>query len=141
MDSIPDGASILIVDILHFKERVNDPHGNDLGDAVLRTLGDRLRTELAPRRVFRAGGDEFAVEVVEGLDSDTGLDLALQVAGIIRRPVNGLADPLEPRIGVSTLRVQDRAVFEVWISAEYAADLAALEDQLVRITDVRAGER
>lgn len=53
--------SVLFVDVDHFKP-INDRHGHDAGDAVLRHLARRLRavtreTDL----VFRWGGEEFLV--------------------------------------------------------------------------------
>jgi diguanylate cyclase (GGDEF)-like protein len=53
--------SVLFVDLDHFK-RVNDEHGHEAGDTVLRTIADVLRRNA--RRsdlVGRIGGEEFAV--------------------------------------------------------------------------------
>ena len=70
--------SLILCDIDFFK-RVNDQHGHARGDAVLRHVGEILRS-LAPdmAQVFRMGGEEFclllpschsasAVEIAEGL--------------------------------------------------------------------------
>jgi diguanylate cyclase len=54
-------AHLLMADIDHFK-RVNDTHGHDIGDEVLRIVGDILLAHV--RRdslVARVGGDEFAL--------------------------------------------------------------------------------
>ena len=56
-----DGShtSCVLVDCDDFK-RINDDLGHDIGDAVLREVARRLRTELRPSdRVARVGGDEF----------------------------------------------------------------------------------
>ena len=54
-------AQLVMADIDHFK-RVNDAHGHDIGDEVLRIVGEVLRANV--RRdslVARVGGDEFGL--------------------------------------------------------------------------------
>ena len=54
-------AHLVIADIDHFK-RVNDTHGHDIGDEVLRIVGEVLLANV--RRdslVARVGGDEFGL--------------------------------------------------------------------------------
>lgn len=54
-------VGLLIVDIDHFKS-VNDNHGHDIGDAVLRTVSQcLLDTTRGHDVVARMGGEEFAV--------------------------------------------------------------------------------
>ncbi|MFN4019956.1 MAG: diguanylate cyclase domain-containing protein [Erythrobacter sp.] len=54
-------VALLYCDCNGFK-RVNDTYGHEAGDAVLRSVADRLR-EVAgdPDAVFRLGGDEFTI--------------------------------------------------------------------------------
>ena len=49
-----------MVDIDHFK-RLNDRHGHDVGDQVLRMVGARLARVGGGGTAFRYGGEEFAV--------------------------------------------------------------------------------
>lgn len=59
--------ALLMVDIDHFK-RVNDTHGHQAGDHVLRTLGSWLRQVVRTEDVVaRYGGEEFAV-IARGID-------------------------------------------------------------------------
>ncbi len=70
-----DTVSVILYDVDHFK-RVNDDHGHDRGDAVLRDIAGILRIESrAFDLVYRLGGEEFAV-VLPGVDRDTALLVA-----------------------------------------------------------------
>ncbi|MDH3999375.1 MAG: GGDEF domain-containing protein [Desulfuromonadales bacterium] len=51
---------IAMVDIDHFK-KVNDTHGHDVGDQVLRMVATCLRRVSGGGRAYRYGGEEFAV--------------------------------------------------------------------------------
>jgi diguanylate cyclase len=63
------GQALLLIDIDHFKA-VNDTHGHDAGDAVLRGVADRMRATLRRRDVLaRIGGEEMAVHLL-GLTRD-----------------------------------------------------------------------
>jgi diguanylate cyclase (GGDEF)-like protein len=52
--------TIAMVDIDHFK-MVNDNHGHDVGDQVLRMIGARLADVKGSGRAYRYGGEEFAI--------------------------------------------------------------------------------
>jgi diguanylate cyclase (GGDEF)-like protein/PAS domain S-box-containing protein len=61
------GFAVLYIDLDHFKE-VNDTLGHPTGDALLREVADRLRSQSrGTDLVARLGGDEFAI-----LQSDVG---------------------------------------------------------------------
>lgn len=65
--------TICICDIDHFKE-VNDAHGHLIGDSVLQSFADIMRTTL-PRKemIGRLGGDEFCV-ILPGLTRNCALN-------------------------------------------------------------------
>ena len=79
-----DGVATLMIDIDHFK-KINDTHGHDVGDEVLREFAARLATNVrAVDLPCRYGGEEFTV-IMPGAD----LAAAEKVAERIRLHVAG----------------------------------------------------
>ena len=65
MQNTEHSASILAIDIDKSK-LINDNHGHDCGDTVLRHFCDLTRTTLEPNDHFiRLGGEEFAIVMVD----------------------------------------------------------------------------
>lgn len=72
--------SLAMIDIDHFKQ-VNDRHGHQTGDRVLKNLARFLRQRLRTSDVVgRYGGEEFAVIL-----SDTSAEVAEEVLNSLRR--------------------------------------------------------
>lgn len=99
--------SILFFDLDHFK-KVNDTHGHDAGDHVLREFAQLIRTgHLRPKDVFaRYGGEEFVV-----LLGNTNATQALEIAERIRAAIEthpflyeGKRLPVTTSLGVAELR-------------------------------------
>lgn len=77
-------VAVLLLDLDRFKP-VNDTHGHEAGDEVLRVVAERLRTAVRPGDlVARLGGDEFAVLVAEGSDS---AQLAERLQALVAAPI------------------------------------------------------
>ena len=127
IEAIPRGSAIGVVDLLHFRDRVNDDFGHLVGDSVLRVVAGRLRDGLAPLRVFRSGGDEFLIEILEPLLESDAAILAKRIAELVAEPIDGIDRPLECRIGITLRRVADD-VLPVRIEADRAAYQAALTE-------------
>jgi diguanylate cyclase (GGDEF)-like protein len=96
--------SCLFIDADHFK-RINDTHGHQAGDSVLKELANRIRSQLRASDVAtRYGGEEFAL-----LLPQTNLNEAMLLAERIRLEVaqtpifidSGLELSLTVSIGVS----------------------------------------
>ncbi|QLP97895.1 MAG: PleD family two-component system response regulator [Rhodoblastus sp.] len=117
-------VSVMLLDIDHFK-RVNDTHGHEAGDAVLRGFAARVKSAIrGADLVARMGGEEFLVAM-----PDTPLDVALKVAERLREAVaatsfavrDDLTIPVTVSVGVATrqdgadadelLRRADRALY------------------------------
>ncbi|HVR72620.1 MAG TPA: GGDEF domain-containing protein, partial [Vicinamibacteria bacterium] len=78
----PPPASVLIIDIDHFK-RVNDQHGHKAGDTVLQGLVSAIRRRArAVDLLFRMGGEEFVL-----LLPDTPEDDAFTAAESLRAAI------------------------------------------------------
>ena len=58
--------TLAMVDVDHFK-RVNDRHGHDVGDQVLRMVASRLNRASGVGRAFRYGGEEFTL-LIDGAE-------------------------------------------------------------------------
>ncbi len=83
--------SVLIVDIDHFK-KINDAHGHDIGDLVLKEFSARLASNSRPSDfVCRMGGEEFAV-IMPGASGD----VACLAAERLRRQIAGAPFPIGP---------------------------------------------
>ena len=58
--SLGANYSIAMIDVDHFKN-VNDTHGHDVGDQVLRQLANYLRNAPGNAKAYRYGGEEFTL--------------------------------------------------------------------------------
>ncbi|WP_454299561.1 putative bifunctional diguanylate cyclase/phosphodiesterase [Salana multivorans] len=68
-EAATEGFAVVYIDVDHFKE-INDRHGHEMGNAVLRALAGRLRDRISPTDfVARLGGDEFVL-ILCGVDDD-----------------------------------------------------------------------
>jgi diguanylate cyclase (GGDEF)-like protein len=67
-----DRFSVAMIDVDHFKA-CNDTHGHDVGDQVLRMVAARLKQVSGGGKVYRYGGEEFAV-VFPGLQAREALE-------------------------------------------------------------------
>jgi diguanylate cyclase (GGDEF)-like protein len=77
----PVGA--MMIDLDHFKQ-VNDRHGHQVGDEVLRATGRAISAGMRDRdMVTRYGGEEFLV-TVSGASEDSLMGLAERIAERIR---------------------------------------------------------
>jgi len=88
--AVRDGTPLacMMVDADGFKV-INDTHGHEAGDAVLRALSTRLRHAVRTDDIVcRLGGDEFLI-----ICAGTPLDGAMKLAEAIRRQVAALSVP------------------------------------------------
>ncbi len=117
-------ASVLLVDIDHFK-RVNDTHGHLVGDDVLRSVADVLRTQFRDEQdlLCRFGGEEFAV-FLPGLDNTE----APKAADRLRRAVADRVTPADTTLVQVTVSVGVAVAHPVGEQATDVQELLAHAD-------------
>lgn len=87
-----------LVDLDHFK-RVNDTHGHDIGDAVLRTVA-RTLAQCPDAVAFRFGGEEFLL-LMKGAATEARAEAMRQSIPVrIAREVEGLEHMVTASIGL-----------------------------------------
>jgi len=109
----PEGlvATVAVADVDRFGD-VNDLHGRDGGDAVLRELARRIEAAVPEALgVWRHGADEFTAIVLEDAEHPDGdpHDLAERIRSAADAPVvldeRGAAVPVELSVGVARVEV------------------------------------
>ena len=90
--------SVIMIDIDHFKA-VNDTHGHDAGDQVLRLFSERVMKSVRGNDIAcRFGGEEFVIAL-----PGTDRELAMVVAERMRREIENC--PIAVRDGAATISV------------------------------------
>ncbi|CAN5910794.1 hypothetical protein BH23ACT2_BH23ACT2_26870 [soil metagenome] len=139
--------SVLVCDLDHFKA-INDQHGHNVGDAVLRTATALLAERVGPSDFLaRLGGDEFAI-----LCPDRSLAAAAELASGVQEGIRGArcADgvAMTCSIGVAELERADKNAHALCHRADGALYKAKVGRDTVRCaepgasaSDRRAGRR
>lgn len=118
-------VAMMLVDVDHFKQ-INDTHGHDAGDALLRGFANRLQSVLRKSdTVARLGGDEFGI-LLPGIRKEE------QVAAVVRSMTARLHEPLP---------YKDRLVdCNASIGVAIYPDHARTADRLTKCSDLALAE-
>lgn len=124
---LDDGAehALMLLDLDRFKP-LNDVHGHDAGDAVLRAVATRLQAQVrAGDIVARLGGDEFVILLAQPLSRAQLATLAGRLNAAVQQPVEfqgqaltvgastGIAcSPQDGRSLNELIRCADRAMYQ-----------------------------
>lgn len=117
----PGAWAVLIIDLDNLKT-INDTFGHPAGDALLQVVGTRLAESVAPDRMFRMGGDEFAV-ILQQAGAATAIDSAAQhILDTLAVPAACDGHMILPRatIGGAVLSADDADAKSVHQHADFA---------------------
>ena len=96
---------LVLCDLDHFKD-INDTHGHDVGDAVLRDVAYELRKGLRSfELIYRLGGEEFLI-VLPGISLEAGGEIAERLRESIEEARPGGID-VTISVGLSAARGED----------------------------------
>ncbi len=116
-----EGFAVLFIDLDHFKQ-VNDQHGHEAGNDVLRVVGGEIRNAIrASDLAARYGGDEFVVILTR-----TDLAGANRVAEAIRAGIEGVGRRLGYPVGMVTASI---GVAEYDVRRPHEGDLLVQADR------------
>lgn len=97
----PHPISVAYIDLDNFKE-INDKHGHDRGDELLKLSASVLKSGLRSTDVVaRLGGDEFVVMLPEG-EPGAGVQVVLKLRGTFRETMKDAGWPISVSIGLVT---------------------------------------
>jgi len=131
-------AALLILNLDRFKE-VNDTFGHQMGDELLRQVGERLcRSVEAVVTVSRIGGDEFAM-FLPGADETAALQIAMQLQTALEEPflIGGNPLQIEASIGVALFPEHGNDPRTLSQHADVAMYLAKQSPQRCAFYDIR----
>jgi len=114
--------ALMLLDLDRFKP-INDAHGHDAGDAVLRAVAARLQAQVrAGDIVARLGGDEFVVLLAAPLPDDQLAALARRLDAAVRQPVDfqGQALTVGASTGIARSPQDGHTLIELMRSADQA---------------------
>lgn len=124
-------VALMLLDLDGFKQ-VNDTYGHQAGDAVLKTVAERLcAAQRKADLIARLGGDEFAC-LMEGADVNATTAVARRILAAIRQPISygdvelsvgcsiGIADTAGDRLAAAVLYERaDLAMYEVKAAGKF----------------------
>ena len=100
-----DRFAVVTIDLDHFKD-INDSMGHNVGDAILRGVGKRLRSSMPEAAtVSRTGEDEFAITMALSSTISNARDVGAKVLDLIRgEPFKVFNEEFQVRasVGVAT---------------------------------------
>jgi len=101
---IPEPLTVMLLDLDEFK-RINDSHGHQAGDAVLREVATRMRNALPPGALLgRWGGEEF-IAILDGAPGREPASIAEALRAAVAAapvPFEGKSIPVTVSIGLAT---------------------------------------
>ena len=100
---VQQGVAVMFLDLDRFKE-VNDTYGHDAGDALLKTLAQRMQACLrSSDTLARLGGDEFVIVLPDLEACNDATAIAEKILAVVAQPVelSGAALQVGVSIGIA----------------------------------------
>ncbi len=119
-------SAVMFLDLDGFKQ-INDEHGHEIGDLVLKATADRIKSEIRETdTVARIGGDEFVIILSSLPDIDIAERIASGLVEQVARPIQieSISVAVSASIGISfypqhgatpeaLIRAADKAMYRV----------------------------
>lgn len=113
-------AVVMFLDLDGFKQ-INDTHGHDVGDRVLKIVGGRIKSEVREQdTVARIGGDEFLAVLVD-----------IPESGVVERIAAGVIENVGQDIALESLKLQVGVSIGIALSPENGGSV----DELISAAD------
>lgn len=116
------GGAVLYLDIDRFKQ-INDHHGHDAGDGVIKTFADRIRQVVrSSDKIARLGGDEFIILLTAKAGPESAKRVANALLERMAAPVmwNGQEIPVTTSIGIALINRPDLTAQQMLKEADIA---------------------
>ena len=114
--------AVMFIDLNEFKG-INDTHGHDVGDRVLRMVAQRLKALVrGGDTVSRRSGDEFLFLMLEAKDENTAANLAAKIIDNVAKPCEFEGETLTvtPSIGIALYPEDGQSEQELLRNADIA---------------------
>lgn len=80
-------TALMVLDCDNFKQ-INDNHGHDIGDEVIKEFSNRIRRVIRDTDTLsRVGGDEFTVVIPEIIDEQQVIDISNRILNVVSQPM------------------------------------------------------
>jgi len=129
MDAGARGDNLVVISFqIHRFKAVNDQHGYDAGDWLLKSIATALETELGDEAVVaRLSGDEFAIALALGSDEISRADeIADMVLSTVTRPLlfNERIIQVGAFAGIASTPAEEASIPDILRRADIAMDRA-----------------
>lgn len=111
--------AVIAIDLDGFKQ-VNDQHGHQVGDEVLKIAAERLTNAIRSSDVAsRIGGDEFLILLCDG-ESALAIETALRIVDILAKPYPGVQPPVSASAGLAIYPQHGETLIKIISQADHA---------------------